>query len=111
MDRDVWLAAIALICLVNGLFSPAVAALWGLAPLWLPGFLLVIPGALFFASALALAILTLLLSGVPAALYERATGAGQTGPVAIGLWLISALALTLPAFWTLARALTVPAAG
>lgn len=94
-------AALGLVCLLNGLFSPVVWLMWQTAPLWMPDILLAVPGMLFFLSPLVLAVLTMVLSGVPAALYEQATGAEDTGMRSLSIWLGTAVLLSLPAAWTL----------
>jgi hypothetical protein len=45
---------------------------------------------------LAIALLTLLLAGIPAAIYERIRGLQSSTPVSIGIWLAATLLLTLP---------------
>lgn len=104
MDRRELMAVLGLVCLLNGLFSPAVWVMWQTAALWMPGFLLAVPGAVFFVSPILLAVLTLLLSGVPAALYERLSGSGTTSVASLWVWLAAAVVLSLPAGWTLAMA-------
>ncbi len=104
MERRHVMALLGLICLVNGLFSPAVWVMWQTAALWMPGFLLSAPGAVFFLSPVLLAVLTLLLSGVPAALYERFIRSPDTTPASLWIWVAAAAVLSLPAGWTLALA-------
>lgn len=91
------------VCLLNGLFSPLVFVLWQTAPVWMPGFLLGVPGLVFYASSLTLATLTLLVSGVPAALYERLSGIKDTNAKSLWIWLAGAIVLSLPAGVTLAQ--------
>src|SRR5262245_35013137 len=49
----------------------------------------------------AIAILTLLIAGVPAAIYERIRGLRTSTPVSVGIWLAGAILLTLPAILVL----------
>ncbi len=102
MSRQSLFAVIAGVALLNGLFSPLVAWVYSLVPMWLPGFVQPSQGAALFASILFLAIATLLVSGIPAALYERITQAPPGGRTALGIWLASAAVLSLPALGTLA---------
>ncbi|HYG88966.1 MAG TPA: hypothetical protein VD978_22215 [Azospirillum sp.] len=102
MQRKELLFALLGVCLLNGLFSPLVFIFWQTAPLWLPGFLLSVPGAVFYVSSLTLATLTLMVSGVPAAVYERLTGAKDTNAKSLWIWLAGAIVLSLPAGVTLA---------
>lgn len=42
------------------------------------------------------AAMTLLIAGIPAALYERIRGLKASTPVSLGIWLLAALLLSLP---------------
>ena len=55
------------------------------------------PDVLAYMTSLFMSLLTLLLAGVPAALYERIRGLRQSTPVSLAIWLIAAALLTLPA--------------
>ena len=102
MQRKELLFALLGVCLLNGLFSPLVFILWQTAPVWMPGFLLGVPGLVFYVSSLTLATLTLLVSGVPAALYERLSGIKDTSAKSLWIWLAGAIVLSLPTGVTLA---------
>jgi hypothetical protein len=52
--------------------------------------------AFYYLTSLAISAMTLLLAGVPAALYERMRGLRQSTPVSLTIWLLAALLLTLP---------------
>jgi len=43
-----------------------------------------------------IAAMTLLIAGIPAAIYERIRGLKSSTPVSLGIWLTSALLLSLP---------------
>jgi hypothetical protein len=43
-----------------------------------------------------IAAMTLLIAGIPAALYERIRGLKASTPVSLGIWLVAAVLLTLP---------------
>jgi hypothetical protein len=45
---------------------------------------------------LLIALMTLLIAGIPAALYERLRGLKASTPVSLGIWLASALLISLP---------------
>jgi hypothetical protein len=92
------------LAIVNGLFSPALIAVFALHPVWYPSFLPTMVPLLLMLSSLIVATLTLMIGGVPAALYERFTRRERT--VMSGyLWLAGVLALTLPAIPSIAKAL------
>jgi hypothetical protein len=54
------------------------------------------PEAFYYLTSLAISAMTLLLAGVPAALYERARGLQQSTPASLAIWLLATLLLTLP---------------
>ena len=88
-------AAVALVSLFNGLFSPFAQLSWSLAPFLFPLLLEGSQGLVVMVGVLMLAIATLVVSGLPAALYERVTGTGTT-TFSMGIWLGAALLLSLP---------------
>jgi exosortase/archaeosortase len=45
---------------------------------------------------LAIAVMTLLIAGIPAAIYERIRGLHASTPVSLGIWLVAAVLLTVP---------------
>jgi hypothetical protein len=77
---------------LNGMFSPAMLIVAIFSWVWMPPYLLGSAGSIFFASMLVTATGTLLLAGVPAALYERVTG-DRSSPVALWIWAGSAILL------------------
>jgi hypothetical protein len=50
-----------------------------------------------YVTPLAIALVTLAIAGIPAALYERIRGLQSSTAVSLALWLAAALLLTLPA--------------
>ena len=85
------------VALYNGLFSPFTFIVLQWSPAWLPGFVpFSVPVALYGAS-LIVATTTLLLSGVPAALFERWRGLQVSTGASCLIWLIGAILLTIPA--------------
>src|SRR5262245_30602578 len=44
-----------------------------------------------------IAVMTLLIAGVPAALYERIRGLKQSTPLSAGVWFLTTLLISLPA--------------
>lgn len=93
-ERQTLLIVIIALCIVNGIFSPYLKIAIPVALVLMPElFPRTLEWVLFWSSVL-LSSATLLLSGVPAALYERLAG-GPAG-TAIWLWLAGAAALSLP---------------
>ena len=82
----------------NGIFSPLVLSIAAYSFVWAPAWLPATPGVTFYLSSLVLATTTLLLSGVPAALVERAVPMARTSAGPVWLWVATALVLCFPAF-------------
>lgn len=108
MERTVLVPVMAL-CIVNGIFSPFMLIVYLANWFWYPGtFLPASAEIIAMLSALIASTLTLMISGVPAALYERMKG--SDGGQAAGLiWLVGAGLLTLPAIPNVLRALGLSA--
>jgi hypothetical protein len=98
LGRDLPLAATVGLSIVNGLdFSPVFDSvsyfLYAFAREW-PFF----DGDVFFyLTSVAISLMTLLVAGIPAALYERARGLQQSTPGSLTIWLVATALLTLPA--------------
>jgi hypothetical protein len=93
------------LAILNGIFSPFLVGVFALQGIWYPFFL---PPALplaFTFSSLILSTLTLMVGGVPAALYERLAGGGKPSPASGLIWLVAVLLLTLPALGNILKAL------
>lgn len=88
---------IVLVCIVNGMGSPLTVLLATLGPVWLPGTVAAQPPIVLYLAQLVSATMTLMISGVPAALYERAVGAKAPTTAAMAIWLAAAVVLSLPA--------------
>jgi hypothetical protein len=98
LRRDGTLIGLALAGLVNGsqnsiwfdLLSGPIAAIFS-------GVLFASPLLTFYFVSLSLSVFTVLLAGVPAALYERAKGLQESDTASLTIWLVSGLVLALPA--------------
>ncbi len=99
MDRNFYYIAIAFFGMVNGLFNQtwllfSVIHMQILAPALLFGS---VPLTLMFAS-LMVSTATIILGGIPAAIYERVIGAKDDSTEAsLWIWLAGTALLTLPA--------------
>ena len=96
--RDLPLAATVGLAIVNGLdFSPVFDSV----SFWLYSFARESPlfdgDVFYYLTSLAIALMTLLVAGIPAALYERVRGLRQSTPGSLAIWLLATLLLTLPA--------------
>ena len=91
--------------ILNGLFSPFLLFIFLLRWIWYPYFIPQYQEIATLVSALVLSTLTLMVAGVPAALYERYRSTEETDEVSAGIWLAAVLLLTLPALPNVLRAL------
>ncbi len=97
MSRDQLLVFVVLVAVFNGIFSPWVFLAIGFAPAWMPAFLPFEPQVMFYCSSLLISTLTLLVSGVPAALAERVLKSELSPSGALWIWLSAALLMSVPA--------------
>lgn len=79
---------------ISGMLSPAMFIVAIFSWVWMPPFLLGSAGMIFFASMLVTATATLLVAGVPAALFERFSGT-RDDRTALWIWAWSAILLAL----------------
>jgi hypothetical protein len=100
MNLQPFAIAIAGFGVLNGLFSPLLVQVVGAMIVLAPGFFAPSAAILFFVSSLVLSTLTIMVAGVPAALYERLTGAATSTPASMWIWLAATALLTIPAIHT-----------
>jgi hypothetical protein len=99
MDRNLYFVAIAFFGMINGLFNQSwlvfsLIHMQILAPALLFGS---VPLTLMFAS-LMVATATIILAGIPAAIYERISGArDDSTDASLWIWLAGTALLALPA--------------
>lgn len=97
MDRNFLLFTVVGVSVLNGLFSPFLAIAMPIAAVLMPEVFPRSVGWVLFFSSLLVASATLLVSGIPAALYERLVDRTRGGQVALWIWLAGAVLLALPA--------------
>ena len=96
---------VAVVAILNGIFSPWVLAIFVLYPVWYPAWLPQYAQLVYMASSLILSTLTIMAAGVPAALYERLST--QAKPIVVAsIWLVGTIMLTLPALPNIVTALS-----
>ena len=95
------------LAILNGIFSPALIAVFALQGIWYPFFLPPALPMVFALSSLILSTLTLMAGGIPAALYERLAGGGTSSFTSGLIWLGGVLLLTVPAIPNILRALGI----
>jgi hypothetical protein len=103
MERNMLVPVMA-VAIVNGIFSPWVLAVFLLYPVWFPSWAPPYAQVVYMASALILSTLTIMVAGVPAALYERLAGNAKSATVGL-IWLSGVMVLTLPAVPNVLKAL------
>ena len=98
MQRDVLLMVTAGLSLLAGMhFSPYFDPVLFLVKPFAASFFVSSPLLLLYFTSLLISLMTLLIGGVPAALYERAKGLEQSTPVSIGVWLAGVALIAAPA--------------
>lgn len=101
-DSSLWLrygllAAILLVAIFNGTkLSPFYDPVAYLLHLNLRGNPFMSARTLYEAATWPIALMTLMLAGIPAALYERIRGLQASSIVSLSIWLVMTIALTLP---------------
>jgi hypothetical protein len=97
LDRQTLFPVVIGLCIVNGIFSPYLRVAIPITAVLMPElFPRTVEWVLFWSSVL-VASATLLLSGVPAALYERLVDHDAESTVSMWIWLSGAALLSLPA--------------
>ena len=94
---QVLLLATIAVAVFNGLeWSPFFNSVAYILYLATRGYPLVTPARLAYVTPAAIAILTLLIAGIPAALYERILRLRTSTPVSMGIWLVATVLLSIP---------------
>lgn len=87
--------------LISGMFSPILLKqMTAVVVILSPGLLITSPAVVVFLAYLLGATFTIMLAGIPAALYERITGAQDSTPMSLWIWLAGTAVLALPAVIT-----------
>jgi hypothetical protein len=98
LQRDLLLAATAGLAVVNGLpLTPLYDSISYILYLFTRGSAFVSQDLLFYLTSLFIAVMTLLIAGIPAAIYERIRGLQESTTASLGIWLVATALLALPA--------------
>lgn len=104
MQRDVLLMVTAGISLINGMHtSPYFDPVFILLRPFAAGFFITSPLLLLYFTSLFVSLLTLVIGGVPAAIYERLRGQDRSTPVSIGIWAAGVTLIAAPSLFGLAE--------
>jgi hypothetical protein len=99
MERNFYYIGIAFFGMINGLFNQT-AVIFALlhVKILAPALLFGSVSLTLFFTSLMVSTATIILGGIPAAIYERATGAREDStPVSLWIWLAGTAILTIPA--------------
>lgn len=99
MQRDVLLMVAAGLSLVAGMHtSPYFDPIFFLIKPFAASFYISSPILLLYFTSLFISLLTLLIGGIPAAIYERARGLESSTPKSIGVWVAGVALVSAPAW-------------
>lgn len=99
MDRNIYYIGIAFFGMINGIFNQT-ALLFALIHVQIlaPSLLFGSTALTLMFSSLMVSTATIIIAGIPAAIYEHAIGAGDDStPGSLWIWLAGTALLTLPA--------------
>jgi hypothetical protein len=98
MDRTLFYIGIAFFGMVNGIFNPLMAFSYVFSKVLMQVPLFGSESLIFYFAALMLSTATIILAGIPAAIYERVVGAKEeSNPISLWIWLAGTGLLALPA--------------
>lgn len=97
MSYQPYIVAILLFAIINGIFSPYLFAIVPFVFILTPAFFIEDTRIILFISSLVFSTMTLIAGGVPAALYERWSGAKESTELSMWIWLAGTGILTIPA--------------
>ena len=102
LRRDVPLAATVAIAVVNGMpLTSLYDSISYVLYLFTRGSAFIDQDVVDYLTTLAIAVMTLLLGAIPAALYERLRGLKESTPVSLGIWLVATGLIALPSLASL----------
>ena len=98
MERNFYYIGIAFFGMINGIFNPLILFTYVWAKVFMVVPLFGVEALIFYFASLMLSTATVILGGVPAAIYERIAGATDDSTVAsLWIWLAGTALLTIPA--------------
>ena len=99
LRRDGTLVGLATAGLVNGMHtSPWFDVMSAPIAAIMAGFYISSPVILFYLVSLSVSVFTVILAGVPAAMYEQSQGLKTSNSRSLTIWLVAAIILAIPAF-------------
>lgn len=97
MNSNPFVIGIMAVAIVNGIFSPFfVVTSQVMISAIMPMLLLAGASLVAFLGSLIAATATIIIAGVPAALFERLTGRKETDAASYSVWLVTAIVISFP---------------
>lgn len=97
-ERSFYYVGIAFFGMINGIFNPLFFFVFQISVYLMAAPLFGSTGAIVYFSSLMLSTATVILGGIPAALYERYVGAeGDSTVTSLWIWLAGTAILSIPA--------------
>jgi hypothetical protein len=97
LGHGVPLVGVGAVAAFNGtLFSPVFDSVFYYVDTFARGTVFYSPQLYLNVTSVFISLMTLLIAGIPAALYERIRGHKTSTPVSLGIWLATAVLLSLP---------------
>lgn len=103
MGREPLIITVMGLGMLSGMFSPLRDQALILMLAFAPAFFIASPGMILYVTMLFVSALTIMLAGVAAALFERATGRATTDETSLAVWAGATAILALPAIATFLR--------
>ncbi len=98
MERNFYYIGIAFFGMVNGVFNPMIVFAYVWAKVFMSYPLFGVEAFIFYFASLMLSTATIILGGIPAAIYERFAGIkGDSTITSLWIWLAGTAILTIPA--------------
>jgi hypothetical protein len=98
MERNFYYIGIAFFGMINGIFNPLLLVAYVWSKVLVSYVLFEVEALIFYFAALMLSTATIILGGIPAAIYERFAGIkDDSSVVSLWIWLAGTAILTIPA--------------
>jgi hypothetical protein len=98
MERTFYYIGIAFFGMINGLFNPLIVFVYVWSKVLMSFTLFQVEALTFYFASLVLSTTTIILGGIPAAIYERLAGVStDSTPASLWIWLAGTAILTIPA--------------
>ena len=98
MERNFYYIGIAFFGMINGVFNPLIVFAYVWAKVFMSYPLFEVEALIFYFASLMLSTATIILGGIPAAIYERFAGIeGDSTITSLWIWLAGTAILTIPA--------------